>query len=165
MQMVNDNQDTARFQLDRFLNGDHSFDYDLDAYDIALLYAITYYIDLQKKGKNACLAKQSTLATRARLDRKVANRRIKKLAQYNLIVINRRWKLLWITLGDNLIMSLPGTALSTREGHDQGADRYTTIEDKKQRIRETTQEESFLFEDENTKAVDQFISGLFGETQ
>jgi hypothetical protein len=38
--MANITRDTARYQLDRFLNSDISWKYDLDPYDISLLNAI-----------------------------------------------------------------------------------------------------------------------------
>lgn len=96
-------KNSSRYQLDNFLNSDESHNYKIDAIDISILYTITYYIDCNQKGLNACFAKQATLAQRARLNRKTINLRIEKLANLNLICTERRWKLLWITLGKNII--------------------------------------------------------------
>jgi hypothetical protein len=172
---MSQDKDTARYLLDSFLNSHNSHDFDLDHYDLIILYAITYYIDLDKNGKNSCCAKQTTLASRSRIDRKVVNRRINKLKKMNLIRTERKWKLLWISLGENILVYLPGTLSSTSQVHDPVPTRYTTIEKKKQSIRERQQQEvvcSFdnqdqiqeleLIDTAETVAVESFINNLFG---
>lgn len=149
MQHDNDINDTAQYQLTRFLKHNNSIDYNLDAIDVALLYAIAYYIDCDKDGKNTCCAKQQTLANLIRCDRKTVNRRLKKLSKQCLIIVERRWKLLWITFDENLVLYLSGTLSSTYEVHDQVPNGYTTIEDKKQKIREKHNSDVFLLNEEH----------------
>lgn len=158
--MLNSTNHTARYQLDRFLNSEASWQYDLDAYDLALLNAICYYIDLEKDGRNACCAKQCVLADRSRMHRTEANERIQKLNKMGLIVCERRWKLVWITLGKNLIKSSVATRSSSPRLLDQVADDDTTIEEKKQNIREeTTDDDSFILDEElmDVPKVDDFM--------
>lgn len=126
---------TARFYLDKFLSSENFSDYNLVAADIALLNAICYYIDCDKDGKNACCAKRITLANRSGICRDAANKHIKKMMKLNLIQVDRRWKLTWITLAENLIKTLP-TSLSRRSGRlDQDVADVLTIEDKIKRRR------------------------------
>jgi hypothetical protein len=164
-------KDTARFQLDRFLNSKKSYEYDLNPYDIALLNTIVYYIDCDKQGLNICCAKQITIANRSRMSRWKVSKSLKKLNNYELISMQRRWKLYLITVGNNLIMCVPHTRSSVPQLHDQVCSTHTTIEDKKHKIIKKQQqgvvsslyddnEEIELTENEITNNVDVFIKSL-----
>ena len=161
--MTNITRDTARYQLDRFLNSENSHEYDLNSCDIALLNAICYYIDLEKDGRNACCAKRITLANRSRMNRDTANIHVQKLKDQGLIICERRWKLTWITLDNNLIKTVSPSLSKRASRLDQDVLTVTTIEEKKQNKRETTTEiDSFINDEElmDVPEVENFIQNL-----
>jgi predicted transcriptional regulator len=104
--MFDHSKDTARFQLDCFLNSKNSYTYPLDSYDVAILYTIAYYMDINKK---PCTVKQTTIAKRCRIDRQTINHRIKKLLKMKIISTEKKWKLVCITWGITLIKCLSDT--------------------------------------------------------
>lgn len=106
--MIADNsKDTARFQLDRFLNSDNSHTYLLDPLDLVILHTIAYYMDVSKY---SFLFKQATIAKRTRMNLQTVNHRIKKLRKFNLIQTKRKPRGMWITWGENLVICLIDTS-------------------------------------------------------
>lgn len=77
------NEDTARYQLSKFLQSEYSAQLDIDSYDVAIL---TTVFDFMDSGNNeVCYAGIDKISRISRTERSTVIRRLKKLEKLSII--------------------------------------------------------------------------------
>lgn len=87
------------YLLTSFINSDHSYDFNISAADIAILFIVARYCDLPL---GVCCLKQINLAKECRISERTLRERLKIMIEQNLIFRFFRGKLSVCILGRSI---------------------------------------------------------------